>query len=412
MVKGGVGVPVFDYEAIDQSGKSKRGNLEGNDEEAVKHALKVQGLVPIHVTEQTLLTKDIDIAIGKRVSSKELAIFCRQFHCIINAGVTIVGALEMLYEQSENHYLAKGIREVQTAVEKGESLADGMRRQPKVFPDILINMVEAGEASGSLDIAFERMTIHFEKSDTLKSTVKNAMIYPIVVIVVAIAVVIVMMVKVVPSFLDMFEEVDGELPAITIMVINVSHFITDNGLLLICFAVLMGVLFGIYKSSDKGKYQLSQLVLKLPLFGKLVRKSASATFTRTLSTLLASGISLIDAVEISSNVVENEVFKETLLQAKDEVERGVALSEPLEASGQFPPMVYRMIRIGEETGNMESMLDKVADFYEEDVKNATQAIVTIMEPVIIIVLALIVGTIMLAVLSPMFSLYNSVSNSV
>lgn len=403
-------MPVFDYEAIDQNGKSKKGSLEGNDIEAVKNALKAQGLVPMSVQKQTILTKDLDISIGKQVSSKELAIFCRQFSSILNAGVTIVSALEMLYEQSENKYLSKAILEVQTAVEKGDSLADGMRRQPKVFPEILVNMVEAGEASGSLDVALDRLTVHFEKSDTLKSTVKNAMIYPIVVVIVSIAVVILMMVKVVPSFLDMFEEVDGELPGVTKMVIGISNFITGNGILLAAIlAVIVGG-FVIYKNSDKGRYQLSVFVLKVPLFGKLVRKSSAATFTRTLSTLLASGISLIEAVEITSRVVDNQVFKEVLLNAKDEVERGVALSEPLEASGQFPPMVYRMIRIGEETGNMESMLDKVADFYEEDVKNATKALLTIMEPVIIIILAIVVGTIMLAVMSPMFTLYNSVSN--
>lgn len=404
-------MPIFDYEAIDQNGKSKKGSLEGNNIEAVKNALKSQGLVPINVSKQSILTKDLDITIGKRVSSKELAIFCRQFSSILNAGVTIVSALEMLYEQSENKYMSAAIRDVQAAVEKGESLADGMRTQPKVFPEILVNMIEAGEASGSLDVAFDRLTTHFEKSDTLKSTVTNAMIYPIVVIIVAIAVVVVMMVKVVPSFLDMFEDVDGELPAITKMVISISNFLTSHGLIIAIIVVLFVILFNLYRNSDKGRYQLSQLSLRLPLIGKLVRKSASATFTRTLSTLLASGISLIDAVEITSRVMSNQVFKETLMQAKEEVERGVALSEPLEASGQFPPMVYRMIRIGEETGNMESMLDKVADFYEEDVKNATEALTTIMEPLIIIVLAVIVGTIMLAVMSPMFTLYNSISNA-
>ncbi|MBR3771932.1 MAG: type II secretion system F family protein [Clostridium sp.] len=404
-------MPVFDYEVVDKEGKTKKGSLEGNSVEDIKETLKLQGFIPISVKAQTLLTKDLDISIGKRVSSKELAIFCRQFSSIINAGVTIIGALEMLYEQSENKYLAVAIRDAQTAVEKGDSLAEGLRSQPKVFPEILVNMVEAGEASGSLDVALDRLAIHFEKSDTLSSTVKNAMIYPVVVVVVAIAVVIVMMVKVVPTFLDMFEQVDGELPALTKAVVAVSNFLTRHGLMLAIIFALLVVLFSLYKNSDKGRYQLSQLVLKLPLFGKLVRKSASATFTRTLSTLLASGISLIDAVEITSRVIDNQVFKETLLQAKDEVERGVALSEPLENSGQFPPMVYRMIRIGEETGNMESMLDKVADFYEDDVQNATKAMTTILEPVIIVVLAVLVGTIMLAVLSPMFSLYNSVSSS-
>lgn len=404
-------MPVFDFEAVDIEGKKKKGSLEGNDVEAIRNALKAQGLMLVDAKQQTILTKDLDIAIGKRVKSKELAIFCRQFSSIINAGVTIVGALEMLYEQSENKYLSNAIREVQTAVEKGESLADGMRTQPKIFPEILINMVEAGEASGSLDIALDRMTTHFEKADNLSSTVKNAMIYPVVVIVVAIGVVTLMLVKVVPTFIEMFDQVDGELPALTKMVVAASGFLTKNGLFIFLAVVLFVVLFNVYRSSDKGKYQLSAIVLKLPLFGKLVQKSASATFTRTLSTLLASGISLIDAVAITARVVENEVFKETLLAAKDEVERGVALSEPLENSGQFPPMVYRMIRIGEETGNMESMLDKVADFYEEDVENATKAMTTILEPVIICVLAGLVGVIMLAVLSPMFALYTSVSTS-
>jgi len=401
-------MPLFDYEAIDQNGKTKKGSMDAADVEAVRSSLKMNGLIPVNVSEQSMLNKDINLSFGSGVSAKDLAIFCKQFNSILNAGVTAISALEMLYEQTENSNMAAAIQTVQLAVEKGESLATGMAEVPKVFPEILINMVAAGEASGSLDVAFDRMATHFEKSQKLKATVRKAMIYPIVVLVVAFIVIVFLLVKVIPTFQDMFTELDSELPAITLAVVGASHFITSKWYFFVLgIAVIVGG-FMLYKRSDTGAMNLSRIALKTPVLGKVIRKSGAATLTRTLSTLLAAGISLIDAVEITSRVMTNKVLKEVLEEVKDEVEKGVSLSEPLQASGEFPPMVYHMIHIGEETGNMESMLDKIADYYEDDVANATQAMMTIMEPIIIILLAVIVGVILLAVLMPMMSLYNSI----
>ena len=401
-------MPIFDYEAIDNNGKTKKGSLEASDIDAVRANLKTSGLIPVSVAEQSMLNKDLEFSIGKRVKAKDLAIFCKQFTSILNAGVTAINALEMLYEQTENKYMAEAIKTVQLGVEKGESLAGAMSAVPKVFPEILINMVNAGEASGSLDVAFERMATHFEKSNKLQSTVKKAMIYPIAVLVVATLVIIFLLVKVIPTFEAMFNDLDTELPAITKGVVAASKVIQQKWYIFAFVIAVIATLFHFYKKSDTGSMQLSKMGLKAPLFGKLIRKSASATLTRTLSTLLAAGISLIDAVDITAKVMTNKVLKEVLYEVKDEVEKGVALSEPLQASGEFPPMVYHMIHIGEETGNMETMLDKIADYYEDEVANYTQAMMTIMEPIIIILLAIIVGVILVAVLMPMMSLYQSI----
>lgn len=401
-------MPIFDYEAIDNNGKTKKGSIEASDIDAVRANLKTSGLTPVSVAEQSILNKDLEFSFGKRVKAKDLAIFCKQFTSILNAGVTAINALEMLYEQTENKYMAEAIKTVQLGVEKGESLAGAMASVPKVFPEILINMVNAGEASGSLDVAFERMATHFEKSNKLRSTVKKAMIYPIAVLVVATLVVIFLLIKVIPTFEAMFNDLETELPAITKAVVGASKVIQQKWYIFVLVIATIATLFHFYKKSDTGSMQLSKMGLKAPLFGKLIRKSASATLTRTLSTLLAAGISLIDAVDITAKVMSNQVLKNVLLEVKDEVEKGVALSEPLQASGEFPPMVYHMIHIGEETGNMETMLDKIADYYEDEVANYTQAMMTIMEPIIIILLAIIVGVILIAVLMPMMSLYNSI----
>jgi type IV pilus assembly protein PilC len=363
------------------------------------------------VKEQNILNKDINLSIGSGIKPRDLSMFCRQFNSILAAGVTVISALQMLTVETDNKVLKGAIKAVQAAVEKGETLADSMRIQDKIMPPILVNMVEAGESSGSLEIAFERMAVHFEKEAKLKNLVRQAMIYPIVVCLVAVGAICVMMTVVVPNFISMFEDMDTELPAITQFVVGISNFMVSKWwvLLLIVGLTIAGIVA--FKRSPMGSQFFGRLALSIPLFGNLTIKSSSARLMRTLSTLITAGIPLIDALEITAKIMDNVIVKQCLLNAKEEVARGVPLSQPLEYSGIFPPMVYHMTKIGEETGNLEGMLDKVADYYDEEVEVATKALTSVLEPLIIVLLAVVVGVIIMAIMSPMLSLYSSIENA-
>lgn len=401
----------FSYVIVDQMGKEKRGSMEGDNEEKVKSALKADGLIPLSVKEQSLLTKDLSFEVGGGVKPRDLSVFCRQFASILSAGVTIISALQMLGEQTEKKRMKKAIREIQASVEKGETLATSMGMQPKTFPPILVNMVEAGEASGSLEVTFERMAIHFEKDSKLKGLIKQAMIYPMVICIVAIGAIIVMMTVVVPNFIGMFNDMGTQLPAITQFVVNISNFIVQKWwLLVIIVALVIGGFIALKRNPASAEF-MGRLALKIPLFGGLIIKSSSSRLTRTLSTMITAGIPLIDALQITARTMDNIVVKKCLINASEEVARGVPLSKPLEYSKIFPPMVYHMVNIGEETGNMESMLDHVADYYDEEVEAATKALTTVLEPLIIVILALVVGVIIMAIMSPMLSLYSNIDKA-
>lgn len=399
----------FEYMAVDKGGKQKKGTMDAQTPERVKEFLKNEGLIPISVKEQSFLNKDISIG-TKKIKARDMSIFCKQFASIMQAGVTIINALQMLSEQTENKTLRDAIKSVQVDVEKGESLAGAMRNQKEVFPPILIHMVEAGEASGSLDIAFERLSIQFEKQAKVNGLVKRSLAYPIVIILVAIAVVIVMLVVVFPQFEEMFASLDSELPAITKLVQSMSSFVQSFWWLLamVGAAIVLGI--RTYGKTENGQILFSKIALNAPMFGNLTIKSASATLARTLSTLLASGISLVDAVEIVSKVISNAIVRSALGNSVEEIQRGVPLSIPLEQSEVFPPMVYHMTRIGEETGNVEDMLSKIADYYEEEVENATTALTSMLEPLIIILLGGLVMFILLAIYLPILSMYSAVEN--
>ncbi|MCR4803789.1 MAG: type II secretion system F family protein [Lachnospiraceae bacterium] len=399
----------YEYTAVDRAGKQKKGTMEAQTEERVKDFLKSEGLIPITIKEQSILSKDINIG-GKKVKARDLSVFCRQFNSILNAGVTILNALNMLSEQTENKVLKEAIKQVQIDVEKGESLTVAMSKHAQTFPPIMIHMVEAGEASGSLEIAFERLAVQFEKQAKTSGLIKKAMVYPCVVVVVAIAVVIVMLVVVFPQFEDMFEQVGGDLPAITKIVISLSNFVKHFWWLLIILNIGLIVGFITFKKSENGQQFLSKLALNMPVVRGLTTKSSSATLARTLSTLLAAGITLVDAVEISSKVISNVIVRTALSDSVDEIKRGIPLSVPLQESGVFPPMLYQMTRIGEETGNIEGMLEKIADYYEEEVENTTAALTSLLEPLIIVVLGFLVGFILLSIYMPMLGMYSAIEN--
>lgn len=401
----------YKYTALDSNGKKKSGTIEANSPDQATNLLKNEGLMVTSIDEAGALDKEISLGGPKKLKPRDLSVFCRQFVGILNAGVTIINALEMLYEQAEHPTLKKSLYNVKVAVQKGETLAGAMAEEGKVFPDIMVSMVAAGEASGNMEIAFERLATQFEKSARLNSMVKKAMIYPVAIVIVAIGVVIIMMTVVVPKFTVMFAGMGAELPLATRIVAGMSDFIIAKWYLIIAVVVVVIVAFKIYQSSDVGKHQLAYLLMKAPLFGNLTIKSACAGLARTLSTLMASGLSLIESLDITAQTMKNILIRESLMEAKDEVSKGVNLSAPLVEAGIFPTMICQMIKIGEETGNLESMLDRLADYYDEEVENATQALSAAMEPAIIVVLAVLVGGIVAAVYSPILTMYSSIDNA-
>lgn len=397
----------YEYVAVDKGGKQKKGTMEAQSPDRIKEFLKNEGLIPISVKEQSFLNKDLSFG-GKKVKPRDLSVFCKQFASILAAGVTIINALQMLGEQTENKTLREAIKAVQLDVEKGESLAGAMMNQKGIFPQILIHMVEAGEASGSLEVAFERLSIQFEKQAKVNGLVKRSLAYPAVVVVVAIVVVIVMLVVVFPQFEQMFADLGSELPAITKLVQNMSTFMQKFWWLIVLLLAAGVMALRTYGKTESGQVLFSKIALRVPMFGALTTKSASATLARTLSTLLAAGISLVDAVEITAKIISNAIVRNALENSVEEIQRGVPLSVPLEQSEVFPPMVYHMTRIGEETGNVEDMLGKIADYYEEEVENATAALTSMLEPLVIILLAFVVGFILLAIYTPMLDMYSAI----
>ncbi|MEE1100390.1 MAG: type II secretion system F family protein [Agathobacter sp.] len=400
----------FTYQVIDASGKEKKGNIKAEDENDAKRKLKNEGYMVISLTKATALTKEISFEIGGKISPRDLSVFSRQFVSMVNAGVTILDTLEMLGEQTENKTMAKAIKGVYGDIQKGETLSDGLRNYPKVFPKIMISMVAAGEASGKIDVAFERMANHFEKSAKMNGMLKKAAVYPIMVTIVALVVVVVMLVKVIPSYQDMFNDMGTELPKITQIVVEMSHFVT--GYWFIILAIIIAAVIGIkaFSKTIPGQQLFGTISRKLPVFGNLVVKTASSNFARTLSTLIYSGLPMIEALAITANTMTNYWYKQALQEAKDEVSKGVPLSEPIIASGLFPPMVGHMTKIGEETGDLEGMLNRMSEYYDEEVEMATQTVMAAMEPMIIMVLAVVVGGIVAAIMAPMLSMYTSMDS--
>ena len=397
----------YGYKAITKAGKEVKGSLEADNKDLAMAELRRQELTVIDLGEQSFLTKDIDIQIGGWPKARDLSVMCRQFVSMTKAGVSILESLKMLCEQTENKRLQDALKEVRISVEKGETLADSMAEHPKVFPGIMVNMVAAG---GSLETAMDRVATQLEKSHKTQAMVKKAMIYPIAVCVVAIIVTVVMLVKVIPSYEDMFTQLDTELPWITQFYVNLSHGIINYWFIIV--PIIIVIVFGIktFAGTNAGKHFFGKIALKLPLLKTLTIKSASSMMARTLSTLMGAGVPLIEAVDIVSNVMTNIYFKEALEDAREEITIGMPLSRPLQESGLFPPMVYQMIRIGEESGNTEAMLDKLADYYDEEVEMEVQSLMAAMEPIIIVVLAVVVGGLIAACMMPMMSMYEALDN--
>ena len=396
---------VFNYKVVDKNGKNKKGTIEAPNRDGAEKKLKADGYAIMSLTEQN--SPFSGGLIKKKVKSKDLAVFCKQFSAVIRAGVTIISALELMGDQIENKTLQRAVMDAKTYVEKGGTLSDAMRINPSIFPPIMINMVAAGEMSGNLEVCLDRLTEHFEKDNALASKIKGAMTYPIVVFIVMIAVVIVVMVMVIPNFSSMFAEMGTQLPLATRIMVAASNFIIHKWWLLIIIVAAIVVGCKAFKRSSVGEQLFANMAIKMPIFGNLTIKSACSRFARTMSTLMASGISMIDAVEQVAKMMDNKIIRDGLLDAKTQVAKGIPLSKPLKDMEMLPPMLSAMTKIGEETGDIEEMLSKVADYYDEEVEAATNALTAAMEPMIMVVLALIVGMIVAAVYGPIMSMYNA-----
>lgn len=399
----------FSYQAVEKDGKTKKGNIEAESIDKARSLLRADNLTVIKIGEAGMLNKDINLSFGKKkLKPRDLSVFCRQFLSILKAGVSMIAALEMLSDQTENKILKAAIKSIKDNVEKGDTLSQAMKKQEGIFPSILLSMIEAGEASGSLEVSLERMSEHFEKDARIKGMVKKAFMYPIVLIFVMIAIVIIMLTFVIPQFEAMFKDIGSDLPAITKGALALSESLQNNWLFYIIGIVAIVVAYKVYANTPNGKRVVANLMLKVPVFGMLSVKTASARFSRTLSTLMASGMPLIDSINICANVMDNVLFKDALSETSKQVERGLSLSVPLKQCGLFPNMVIHMIGIGEETGNMEEMLTNVANYYDEEVEMTTQQATALMEPMIIVVMAVVVCLLIAVIYGPMMQLYSDI----
>lgn len=398
----------FNYKAIDKNGKAKKGTIDASDREKAQEKLKIEGL---SVTELSDAGEGrAGFSLKKKVKSRDLSILCKQMVSILNAGVTVITALDMLSEQMDNKVLRNALVESKAHVEKGGSLSDSLRLNPDVFPPIMINMVAAGESSGSMETAFERLSVHFEKDDALKGKIKGALTYPIMVLLVAVLVIIVVMIAVIPNFVDMFADMGVQLPLATRLMMAGSDFILHKWYILII--VIGAVIFGIkvFKATPAGELFFAKITVSMPIFKELTIKSNSANFARTLSTLMGAGIPMLDAIEQVAKMMSNKIFRDGLMDAKTQVAKGLPLSKPLKDMEVFPTMLVQMVKIGEETGNIEDMMDKISELYDREVDLATESLTQAMEPITMVIMACIVGCIVAAVYGPILSMYDGLDN--
>ncbi|MCU0232980.1 MAG: type II secretion system F family protein [Thermoanaerobaculales bacterium] len=399
-------MPSYEWKGRDRNGATQTGVLIGDSKDAVIAALRRQQIVVTTVKE-----KGKEIALpkfGGGIKAKSIAVFTRQFSVMIDAGLPLVQCLDILGQQQDNKAFQKVLLQIRQDVEGGSSLAEAMRKHPQAFDDLYVNMVAAGEAGGILDTILQRLAVYIEKNVKLKSQVKSALVYPASVITIAVVVVYVILWKVIPVFATLFEGLGGQLPFLTRVIVNVSRFIGNFWWLI--FIVVFAAGFGLrqYYRTEAGRYQIDKIMLKSPVFGLLLRKIAVARFCRTLGTLLSSGVAILESLDITARTAGNAVIEEAILRVRKEVEEGKTIAEPLTRSEQFPPMVCQMISVGEQTGAMDTMLSKIADFYEDEVDAAVEGMMSLIEPVIIAFLGVIIGTIVVAMYLPMFSLISQI----
>jgi type IV pilus assembly protein PilC len=394
----------FAYDAINAQGLDMSGVIHAPDVSAAREQLQMRGLLPHSLAERTAAAERGSGAF-KKVKPKSLQIFARQFATMIGAGVSVVAALVTLEEQTDDKYLAEVLADVRSEVEGGVILSKALAQHPKVFNRLFVAMVEAGESSGTLDTVLDRVAMQIEKETQIKRRVKGAMVYPIVVISFAFLVLTFMLLFIIPVFVKVFDSLNGELPMLTQVVMHASNALRHYWFII--FPAIGGMIFGFrrWKRSDGGRKAWDRFKLKIPMrIGDVVHKIALARFSRTLSTLVSSGVDIIKALEITGATSGNWVVEEALTEVRTRVHEGVPISQPLQEDSVFPPMVGQMVKIGEETGELDGMLGKVADFYEDEVDSSIQSLTSIIEPILMIGVGIMVGTIVISMYLPMFKM--------
>lgn len=396
------------YRGLDPSGKSIQGTIIAEDVNSALENLRAKNMYIIEIKEKGALHKEIRLPFGQRATIKDLSVFCRQFATMLTAGISILSCLDVLRNQYRGKPFGKVIDDLYEKVEGGTLLSVAMRDHPRFFPRILINMVEAGEVAGSIDKSMDKMATHFEKELKLRQKIVNALIYPAIVIGVAVVVLIILLTFVIPTFVGLFEELNVELPPTTRFVINSSKFMQKNGLYLLFLAIALVLGYRVFKGTKTGGTLIGRIKIKIPLIGKVALGQVTSRFTRTLATLLNAGVPLITALDTTKNVISNLYIEQEFEKVIEKVKGGEGLSYPIEEMGIFPQLMNIMLKTGEETGRLEYMLEKAADYYENEVENQITRLTSLFEPVMIVLLALMVGFLLASIIMPMFKLYGSI----
>ncbi len=398
-------MPVFSYSARAVSGELQSGEIDLPTQDEVIGYLRRQRLIPVSVRAKP---KEINISFGSGVTTREVVIFTRQFATMINSGLPLVQSLSILAEQTENPRFRKIIAAVLHDIESGQTLADSMRKHPQIFTDLYVNMVAAGEAGGILDTILLRLAGFLEKNDALVRKIKGAMTYPAVMLFVVIAATTILLWKVVPVFAAIFIDAGLVLPTPTRVILAISAFLQSYILLMIAGMILSVFLLQRYYKTENGQLVIDRLLLKMPVLGPLLRKSAVSRFTRTLGTLISSGVSILEGLQITARTSGNRVIHDAVMASRASIAGGATIAEPLKASGVFPPMVVQMINVGEQTGGLDEMLSKIADFYDDEVDAAVSALTSVLEPIMIVVMGVVIGGMVVAMYMPMFDMINTV----
>ncbi|WP_454192041.1 type II secretion system F family protein [Paenibacillus sp. Marseille-Q7038] len=397
----------FEYVVKTNRGKQLRGKLGATDKKTAMEELRKRDVTvfSLEETKQTIL--QMDIYIGNPVKPIHFIIYCRQFATLIRAGVSIVDANQILTEQTESKPLKKALFDVNSSLLRGVSFSQAVQNHKRIFPPLFVSMIRAGEEAGDLEGTLDRLALYYEKQHSTTEKIKSALTYPLTVGIMAIAAVVYLLWAIVPQFVTMFESMDVELPIITQMVLMLSNSIQRQWYFWLLGVLLMIILYQVCKRTERGAYLLDYLKLKVPVFGKLNQKGSIAQFTRTLASLYASSVPVLQALTIVEDISGNKVIGKYIRSAADSLRQGKPLSEPLKKAWVFPPLVTQMIAIGEETGSLDQMLEKVADFYEMDVENTVDRMKSLLEPLLIAFLAGVVGIIVASIMLPMFSIYGN-----
>ena len=400
-------MPNFSFKGRNRQGQAIAGERAADSRQALALALRREQVFLLDAQEKKASAFKLEF--GGNPTPKDIAVFTRQFSVMIDSGVPLVQCLQILAETQENKKFRAAIQNVTREVESGNNLAASMKMSPKIFDELYTNMVAAGETGGILDTIFQRLSVYIEKAVKLKRAVQSAMVYPVAVVLIAASVITLILWKVVPAFTELFNSMNVDLPLPTRIVIGASQFVGSYGIFVFIGLGILIFMFKSYYATPKGRYTVDGLLLKAPIFGPLLRKIAVARFTRTMATLIASGVPILDCLDITARTSGNAIIEEAILNVKNAIEEGRTIVDPLRASGVFPSMVVSMIGVGEQAGALESMLTKIADFYEEEVDAAVGDLMTALEPAMIVVLGVIVGGIVISMYLPIFTLVGQLS---